>query len=256
MNTKDTKKIIIGNWKMNPQSKKEAETIFAGISKLAKTTKNTEIIVCPPFPYLFVKGKIKDKKIKLGAQDVFFEKEGSYTGEISASQLKDFGVDYVLVGHSERRVLGDTNEIVNKKILELLKSKINPIFCLGESDRDHNGFYLSFLKNQIESGLAGINKNQVKNIIIAYEPIWAIGSGATRVATHTEFTEIRIYIKRILSDMYGINTASEIKIIYGGSVNASNADSFLTEGEADGLLVGRDSLTAKKFGDIIKISSK
>ncbi len=253
---KDTKKIIIGNWKMNPQSKKEAEVVFAGISKIAKTIKSTEIVICPPFPYLFIKGKIKDKKIKLGAQDVFFEKEGSYTGEVSASQLKDFSVDYVLVGHSERRALGDTNEIVNKKILELLKSKITPVFCVGESDRDHNGFYLSFLKNQIESGLAGVNKTQIKSIIIAYEPIWAIGSSATRVATHSEFIEIRIYIKKVLSDIYGVNVASEIKIIYGGSVNAANANTFLREGEASGLLVGRDSLTAKKFGDIIAITGK
>ncbi len=253
---KDTKKIIIGNWKMNPQSKKEAEIVFAGISKIAKTIKKIEIVICPPFPYLFIKGKIKDKKIRLGSQDIFFEKEGSYTGEVSSMMLKDFNVEYVLVGHSERRALGDSNEVINKKVIESLKNNIIPVFCIGESERDHNGFYLSFLKNQIESGLANINRNQVKNIIIAYEPIWAIGSSATRVATHTEFTEIRIYIKKVLSDMYGMNIANEIKIIYGGSVNSSNALSFLKEGEADGLLVGRDSLTAKKFGDIIAISSK
>ncbi len=253
---KDTKRIIIGNWKMNPQSKKEAEVIFRGISKINKNIKNTEVVICPSFPHFFIKGKTKDKKIKLGSQDVFFEKEGSYTGEISTGMLRDFNVDYVLVGHSERRSLGDTNEIVNKKIIELLKYKIIPVFCIGESDRDHNGFYLSFLKNQIESGLININKNQIRSIIIAYEPIWAIGSSATRVATPEEFNEIRIYIKKVLSDIYGAKLANEIKIIYGGSVNPLNAKEFLKEGEADGLLVGRDSLNPKKFGDIIITASK
>lgn len=253
---KEPKKLVIANWKMNPQSKKEAEIIFKSISNVLKNVKRTEVVICPPFPFLFIKDKIKNIKIKLGAQDVFCEKEGSYTGEISTSMLKNFNVLYVLVGHSERRRLGDTNELINKKIIASLKSKITPIFCIGEKDRDVNGFYLSFIKQQITEGLSGLVKSQVKNIIIAYEPVWAIGSSATREATPAEFTEVRIFIKKIISDLYDIKTGSEVRIIYGGSVNPVNAKSFLEEGGADGLLVGRDSLTPKKFGAIINLANK
>ncbi|HAQ02296.1 TPA: triose-phosphate isomerase [Candidatus Nomurabacteria bacterium] len=246
-------KLVIANWKMNPQSKKEAEIIFKNIFNNLKNIKKTEVIICPPFPFLFVKGKVKTKNIKLGSQDVFYEKEGSYTGEVSASMLRDFSVEYVLVGHSERRAIGDTNEIVNKKILAILKSKMNPIFCVGESVRDTNGFYLSFIKQQIIEGLVNVNKPQVKNMVIAYEPIWAIGSSADREATPAEFTEIRIFIKKIITDLYDVKTANEVRIIYGGSVNPLNAESFIKEGRADGLLVGRDSLNPKKFSAIINL---
>ncbi|OGJ12213.1 triose-phosphate isomerase [Candidatus Nomurabacteria bacterium RIFOXYC2_FULL_36_8] len=227
--------------------------IFKNIFNNLKNIKKTEVIICPPFPFLFVKGKVKTKNIKLGSQDVFYEKEGSYTGEVSASMLRDFSVEYVLVGHSERRAIGDTNEIVNKKILAILKSKMNPIFCVGESVRDTNGFYLSFIKQQIIEGLVNVNKPQVKNMVIAYEPIWAIGSSADREATPAEFTEIRIFIKKIITDLYDVKTANEVRIIYGGSVNPLNAESFIKEGRADGLLVGRDSLNPKKFSAIINL---
>ena len=253
---KDTNKLIIGNWKMNPQSRKEVEIIFNGISKSIKNLKNIEIVICPPFPFFFIKDKIKNKKIKLGSQDVFYEKEGSYTGEISTSMLSSFGVEYVIIGHSERRALGDTDNIINKKILSTLKAKMTPIFCIGEKDRDSNGFYLSFIKEQLIEGLASITKLQMKNIIIAYEPVWAIGSEALREATPAEFTEIRIFIKKIIADLYDMKTANEIKIIYGGSVNPINARFFLEEGSADGLLVGRDSLNPKKFCSIINLASK
>ncbi len=246
-------KIIVANWKMNPQSKFEVENILKGLSIFTKNLNNIDIIVCPPSPFVFIAGKVKNKKIVLGSQNVFYEKEGSFTGEVSVSMLKNLGVEYIIIGHSERRILGDTNDIVNKKILAVLKSKINPIFCIGESMRDMNGFYLSFIKEQIIEGLKGILKSQVKNIIFAYEPIWAIGSNAERGAVPQEFTEIRIYIKKIISDLYDIKTANIVRIIYGGSVNPLNAESFIKEGGADGLLVGRDSLNPKKFGAIINL---
>lgn len=252
---KDINKLIIANWKMNPQSKKEAEIIFNKISVFLKNIKRVEVVICPPFPFLFIKEKVKNKKLYLGSQDVFFEKDGSYTGEVSTSMLKNFGVSYVIVGHSERRVLGDTNQIINKKIIATLKSKMSPIFCVGENKRDANGFYLSFIKQQLIEGLEGVSKLQMKNIVIAYEPVWAIGSNAERVATPTEFIEIRIFIKKVISDLYGVKIANDIRIIYGGSVNNINAGSFIKEGGADGLLVGRDSLNIKKFSEIINLTS-
>lgn len=240
---------------MNPANSKSAEKIFFDISKNINNKKN-EVIICPPYPFLFIKNKIKDKKIKLGSQDVFFEKSGSFTGEVSPSMLLDFGVSYTIVGHSERRSLGENNLLINKKIISLLKSKIRPILCVGETDRDHNGFYLSFIKSQIEEGLKNVPKNQIKNIIIAYEPLWAIGKEAKREATPKEFIEIKIFIKKILSFIYGPKIVDEVSIIYGGSVNSSNASSFIKDGDADGLLVGRDSLLPLKFLDIVKTINK
>ena len=248
------KKLIIANWKMNPSSIKEAEVLFVETSLSLKGLKNIDVVICPPSPFLFLPMKSKIKNLKIGAQDVFFEKEGSYTGEISTRILKNFNVQYVLLGHSERRAMGETNEIINKKILAVLKSQMLPIFCIGEKERDHNGFYLSFIKQQLTEGLTGVQKSQMKNIIIAYEPIWAIGDNASRVATHTEFTEIRIFIKKIISDIFDMKIANDVQIVYGGSVDPSNAESFIKEGEAGGLLIGRSSLKPKKFKEIIDLS--
>jgi len=244
-------KLIIANWKMNPESLKESESIFNSISILSKNIKNTEIVVCPPFPFLNLARKTKNKNVVLGAQNLFYEISGSYTGQVSPKMLSNLGVKYVILGHSESRLMGDTNEVINKKILISLKSKILPILCVGENTRDTHGEYLSFVKNQIEECLLSVSKLQIKNITIAYEPVWAIGKNAIREATSDEFIEMRIFIKRIIADTYGINIANAVKIIYGGSVNQNNARSFAIDGEADGLLIGRDSLIPKNFGAIL-----
>lgn len=245
-------KIIIGNWKMNPVSLKESQVIFNETLKISKGLKNIEIVICPPAPFLFVGNNLKLKNIKLGAQNVFEEIKGAYTGEVSPKMLSSLGVKYVIVGHSERRNLGETNKIINKKILATLKEKISPILCIGESTRDNNGFYLAFIKRQIIECLVNVPKAQIKNIIVAYEPIWAIGDNAIHEATKDEFIEIQIFIKKIIADIYDIKTVNTVKIIYGGSVHASNAKEFM-DGGADGLLVGRDSLSPKKFKEIIEV---
>jgi len=244
-------KIVVANWKMNPQSKKEAEILFNDIVKLSKNIKNIQIIICPPFPYLFIYKKIKSKKIFLGAQNVVNSVESSHTGEIPPSILSDMGVKYVIVGHSERRLLGENNKIINEKILNSLKFKISPILCIGEKNRDKEGFYLSSIGEQIKECLAGVSRLQMKNIIIAYEPVWAIGKNAIREATTEEFMEIKIFIKKILSDIYGSKIAHSTTIIYGGSVNGENVSSFMKDDGADGVLVGRDSLNPKKFNAIL-----
>jgi len=248
--------LIVANWKMNPGSQKEAEVILKEVSLLAKSSKNINIAVCVPFPFLSIaKSKIKAKNIFIGAQDVSSEIEGAHTGEVSIKMLKDFGVSYVVLGHSEKRAQGETNYIINKKVLTTLKAKITPILCIGENVRDNNGEYLSFIKHQIQECLEGISKTQIKDIVIAYEPIWAIGENAIRVATPSEFLEMQIFIKKIISDLYSSTIAHNTLIIYGGSVHPENAKSFvadnLTKGSACGFLVGRDSLSPKKFGAII-----
>jgi len=246
-------KIVVANWKENPQSQKEAEILFNKTSIEAKNTKNLKIIVCPPFPFLFIFGKnrIKNKKIALGAQNVSKEIEGSYTGEVSPMMLVSMGANFVIIGHSECRSQGETNKIINEKILNLLKFKLSPILCVGESVRDRDGAYLSFVEEQIKNCLDKVPKAQMKNIIIAYEPIWAIGANAEREARVEEFIEMKIFIKKVISDIYDSKIAHSVPILYGGSVNWANAKSFVEEGGADGLLVGRDSLNPKKFSAIL-----
>lgn len=241
-------KIVVANWKMNPETVKEAEVVFKSVHN---SIKNTKVIVCPPFPYLFIFKKFKSNKILLGSQDISTEFAGSHTGEVSPKMLVDMGVSYTIVGHSERRKKGEDNNTINQKILNLLKFKISPILCVGESIRDKDGDYLAFIEGQIKGCLEKVPSSQIKNIIIAYEPIWAIGKDAKRVATKEEFMEIKIFIKKIISDIYSTKIAHNIIVLYGGSVNPLNAKYFAYEGEADGLLVGRDSINPKKFSAIL-----
>lgn len=245
------KKIIVANWKMNPTAVKEAEKISRDIVKYSPKLKNAEIVICPPFIYL---DRLSKQNIKLGGQDVFWEGRGAFTGEISPAMLKDIGAKYVIIGHSERRQkLDETGEMINKKIKAALKSGLKVIFCVGEKERDEAGEYLKFIKNEIQEGLAGVSKKDSKNLIIAYEPIWAISSNkGSRPDTPEEFLQTAIYIRRILFFKFGSKTAHNTPILYGGSVDASNAGDFVNIGNAQGLLVGRASLNAQTFADILK----
>jgi len=248
-----SKKIVIGNWKMNPLTVKEAEKLFSDVAKIVSRTKKTEIVLCPPFIYLTELAKIRTTKVKLGAQDAFYETVGAFTGEISGEMLYEVGVRYVILGHSERRALGESNNEVNKKIKSALASGLRPILCVGESERDHNHGYFSLVKTQIEECLVGISKNSIAKIIIAYEPIWAISSTLDRKdATADDSREMTIFIRKILSDKFG-KDAKNMRIIYGGSVTERDAQDFIENGGVDGLLPGRTSLDAKKFSEIIKI---
>ena len=169
------KKIIIGNWKMNPLTLKEAEKLFGAIAKNVSRLKKTEIIVCPPFLYLEELKKLS-RKISLGAQDAFWGEVGAFTGEISGQMLYDAGVRYVILGHSERRALGENNGSINKKIKSSLAAGLRPILCVGENMRDENHEYFGLVKTQLEECLAGISRDSVSKIIVAYEPVWAISS--------------------------------------------------------------------------------
>jgi triosephosphate isomerase len=238
------KKIIIANWKMNPQKEKEAVL-------LAKAIDKSGVIIAPPFVFLAAIKKIL-KRAKLAAQDIAPDSLGSLTGEISPAMLKNFGVKYAIIGHSERRALGETDILINKKIKTALKSGIVPVVCVGESHRDHQMKYLSFMKHQIAGTFKNLQPKDFKKIIIAYEPVWAIGKDAEREATPEESQEMAIFIKKVLSDIYGSKNIQKISILYGGSVNAKNAESFLKCGGVEGLLIGRSSLNSKEFNEIIK----
>jgi len=248
-----SKKIIIGNWKMNPLTLKEAEKLFSSVAKGISPVKKTEVVICPPFIYLERLKKIRTSKIKLGAQDAFPGEVGAYTGEVSGEMLYKIGVKYVILGHSERRTLGESNSDINKKIKASLVAGLIPILCVGESVRDESHSYFNLVKTQLEECLVGVSKNSISKIIIAYEPVWALSSTANRKdAISADSREMAIFIHKILSDKFGSN-AGRIRIIYGGSANEKNAEDFLKNGGVDGLLPGRASLDARKFVEIIKI---
>ncbi|MBP6866505.1 MAG: triose-phosphate isomerase [Candidatus Pacebacteria bacterium] len=245
-----TKKIVIGNWKMNPANTKEALRVFGGIQKSALKIKQTEVVICAPFVYLEKLKKIS-RKVKLGAQNAYPGDTGAITGEVSVSMLSGLAAKYVILGHSERRALGESNADVNKKIKSILSKDITPILCVGERDRDPEHSYLGFVKTQVEECLDGVSKNILNKVVIAYEPIWAIGKNAERPATPAEYLEMSIFIRKVLNDKFGAKSIDGMRIIYGGSTNPENALSFLIDGKADGFLVGRDSLDPVKFASII-----
>jgi len=239
--------LLVGNWKMGPEK-------FTDVQKLAKATlllskahkKSLSVVICPPFPHLPLVAKVS-KALTFGAQTVAADNEQAQTGLVSAAMLKSLGASYCIVGHSESRARGETNEAVAQQALRLVEKKIVPIICVGEKERDAQGWYLSVIKDQLESFLSVLPRASLKNIVIAYEPIWAIGKDAVRGATPAECLEMVIYIRKIISDVHGPKAGDTPRIIYGGSVDEKNAKSFITEGKADGHLVGRVSLDAKRF---------
>jgi len=248
------KKLIVGNWKMNPLTEKEAEKLFAGVAKAVSGIKKTEIVICPPFIYLSKLKKLS-RKIGLGAQDSFSLDVGPYTGEVSPVMLYEMGVRYVILGHSERRALGENDVDINKKIKGALSAGLVPIVCVGEKDRDENHEYFNIVKEQIENCLSGVSKNSFPKIIIAYEPVWALSSTANRRdATSNDAREMSVFIRKILSDISSPAMAGSMRIIYGGSANERDAGDFILNGEVDGLLPGKASLDAKKFSEIVKIT--
>lgn len=241
---------------MNPLTVRDAEKLFSNIAKSISRIKKTEVVICAPFIYLAGLKKIS-RKISLGAQDAFWGDVGPYTGEVSPEMLYNIGVKYVILGHSERRALGETNALVNKKIKASLSAGLLPILCVGENARDLSHSYFNLVKTQVEECLKGISKTSISKIIVAYEPIWAISSTPDRRdATAADSREMAIFIRKILSGLGTPEIAKGTRIIYGGSVTEKDAGEFLENGGVDGALPGRASLDPKKFVEIVKIAEK
>ncbi len=243
--------LIIGNWKCNPTSFSEAKNLFLSINKKIQKKRKIEIVICPPFVYLFPLAQLNRKhKIILGAQDAFFEEKGAFTGEVSPKMLKDLGCKYVIVGHSEKRAQGEKDEIINKKIHLLLKENLTPILCIGEN-REEREKKQTFekIKNQIQEGLKKVAKKYLNKVIIAYEPIWAIGTN--KPCPPESVLTISIFIRKTFSTLFGLKKTDKITILYGGSVNANNAKKYIEEARVDGLLIGSSSLKPEEFLKII-----
>ncbi len=255
------KPLIIANWKMNPQTLQEAKQLFKSVVKGIRNIKDKEAVICPPSLYLLELSCLKreNRILNLGAQDVFWENPPSgaraYTGELSVSMLKSAGSKYVIVGHSERRrYFRETDEMINKKIKAVLSGGLNPILCIGETKEEKDrGKTKDILKKQIKLALKGISshKLQASGFYIAYEPIWAIGSGNS--CGFEQAKEVAIFIRKIISSIYNVKIAKKVNILYGGSVNSKNAENYIKKGSLDGLLVGGASLNAKEFIKILKL---
>jgi len=241
------KPLIVANWKMNPLSLKEAKALFEAVRKGVKSVKNADIVVCPPSVYLpLFKGLV------LGAQNCSWEEEGAYTGEISPLMLRDIKVDYVVIGHSERRkYFRETDQEVNKKIRKAIDVGLRVVLCVGETAEERTqGKKSQVLKSQLENGLDKVTKEGMKSVIVAYEPIWAIGTG-NNCSTDETMSSV-LSIRQMLTNLYNRDLADKTKVLYGGSVNGGNSGSYIKESGANGLLVGGASLKADEFIKIAK----
>lgn len=245
------KKIIIGNWKMNPSSLDEAKRIFAKTRAASNKFSIVEVVACPPAVYISNFFKKIGENMSLGSQDVSYEEGGSHTGEISVSMLKDLDVNYVIVGHSERRAKGEDEISIKRKIKMVLDVGMKAVVCFGEKERDENGLYLDNLKDQMKKVLEGLDTNHPENIIIVYEPIWAIG--ASEAMRPDDIYETSIFLRKVFSDIFGQELSMKIKILYGGAVNSRNAYDILSVGKVDGFLVGRESVNIAGFTELIKV---
>src|SRR3989338_1679857 len=247
------KKKIIKKGKMSPSSLKEAESIFAKVRSKAAKLRGVETVIAPPFIYLPL---LKSRgRIKLAAQDVAQNDDGPWTGEISAKMLKGVGATYAIIGHSERRELGESDDIIREKLYQSLSRGIKSILCVGEKEKSQEAFP-HIVREQIKKALKGTPRYFASKIIIAYEPVWAISSHSKgRADTPQNFFEMSIFIRRTVLDVWGKSAALRLPIIYGGSVNTKNAKGFLEIKGGAGILVGKASLDAKEFNKILEIAN-
>jgi len=249
------KKLIAGNWKMNKVSA-DAAALAREIVGTAGSYSTVDIVLCPPFTALeSVATAIDGSLVKLGAQNMHFEGSGAFTGEVSAPMLRALFATHVILGHSERRTLfGETDEFVNKKVLAALKNQLRPILCVGESLAEREaGSTLRVVQAQTERSLDGVAREQAQAIIVAYEPVWAIGTG--KVATSEQAQEVHAFIRELLTKQFGEPAAQRIRILYGGSMKPSNAADLLAQRDIDGGLIGGASLEARSFVELVKAAA-
>ncbi len=245
------KPILAGNWKMYKTSQ-EAKVLIEGLASRVGKLNDREVIVCPPFTSLAIAAEsIKGSNLKLGAQNMYWEDKGAFTGEIAPGMLKDIGCLYVIIGHSERRqYFNETDAAVNKKMKKAFQSGLLPIVCIGETlvERESNKT-LQVLERQIHEGISGLSQEEAKKLVVAYEPVWAIGTGKT--ASPQQAEEAHKFIRQKLAEIYTPAIAEEIRILYGGSVKPENSKELMGQADIDGALVGGASLEAETFSKIV-----
>jgi triosephosphate isomerase len=249
------KKFIAGNWKMNKTSADATALVKEIVNELGRNS-DVDMVVCPPFTSLESVGKVLEgSSVKLGAQNMHHEASGAFTGEISAPMLRSIFASYVILGHSERRTyFGEKDSFINQKVLASLKNQLKPILCVGETLAEReSGSTLKVVQTQTEAALEGVSKEMATNIVIAYEPVWAIGTG--KVATTEQAQEVHAFIRSLLVKLFGDAVAQKVRILYGGSMKPSNAPELLAQKDIDGGLIGGASLEARSFVDLVKAAA-
>ena len=245
------KKFLAGNWKMNKTSADGVALVHDIVLAVGKQT-DVEVVVCPPFTALESAAKaLEGSNVRLGAQNMHSEASGAFTGEISAPMLRAIFATHVILGHSERRTLfGETDELVNKKVLAALKHQLRPIFCVGETLAEREaGATLKVVQTQVERGLEGVGKDIAASVVVAYEPVWAIGTG--KVATTEQAQEVHAFIRGLLTTLFTEPVAQRMRILYGGSMKPANAPELLAQKDIDGGLIGGASLEARSFVELV-----
>ncbi len=246
------RKLIAGNWKMN-KTAADGAALVKDIAAEVGREGAVDIVVCPPFTGLESAARaIEGTNVKLGAQNMHPEKNGAYTGEVAAEMLRALFVTHVILGHSERRTyFAETDAFINKKVVAALANQLKPILCVGETLAEREaGATLAVVQRHVEGGLKGVTAEQLTNVVIAYEPVWAIGTG--KVATTAQAQEVHAFIRDLLTKLYGAPLAQKVRILYGGSMKPSNAPELLAEKDIDGGLIGGASLEARSFVDLVK----
>lgn len=244
-------RFVIGNWKMNPSTSAQAQKLLHAYRGLLRGTRGVKIVVCPPILYLpDLRRSYKGTALSFGAQDASAEVGGAHTGEISALMLKDAKISYCILGHSERRAKGESDEIISKKVGAALRAGLQVILCVGERERDREALYLATLEHQITAGFSDVSPELLRRVLVAYEPVWAIGKTAEDAMAPEEVHEMVIFVRKILSQKYGTR-ALTTPVLYGGSVEPANAQRLLTRGEISGFLVGHASLDPQAFEYIL-----
>lgn len=248
------KHLVVANWKMNPPSTEEAKEIFNKARRSAKKLKQTDVVIAPSFIHLQALSKLlPSKNIFLGAQNVHEKDSGPFTGEVGALSLKEFKVKFVILGHSERRAMGESNASIKEKIQNSLRNGITPIVCVGEQSRDNEGNYFQVVKDQLTAAFSGLKKAQLMDCTIAYEPIWTIGHTFKDSLSGTDMHEMSLFIKKTFAELFGKDYGWNAKILYGGSVEDENARDIMQKGDISGFLVGHSSLDPREFLNILEI---
>ncbi len=249
------KKLIAGNWKMNKTSADASTLVQEIVAEIGRVT-DVDILVCPPFTSLESAGKLLEgSNVKLGAQNMHHEASGAYTGEISASMLRSTFATYVILGHSERRTyFAENDKFINQKVLAALKNQLKPVLCVGETLAEReSGATLKVVQTQLEGALEGVSKEQATSVVVAYEPVWAIGTG--KVATTEQAQEVHAFIRSLLVKLFGDAIAQKVRILYGGSMKPSNAPELLAQKDIDGGLIGGASLESRSFVELVKAAA-
>ncbi len=245
------KPILVANWKNHPGSLTLARTLLKELAKDARLYRNLSLFIAPPYPYFESVSERLGSFGRLAAQDMFSLPSGNYTGQVTPDILKSFGVRLVILGHSERRGLGETSEHIAKKVKLALRLGLVPLVCIGESSRDEDGEHFEYLRDELKLSLAGLNREMaVSRLALAYEPVWAIGKHARDAMTPTDLSQTVLFIKKVLTDIFGRVAAERIPVLYGGSVEPANAQRLFSETGIKGFLVGHASLNARSFRGI------